>query len=438
MAVSGRNSGSSEKYGIGEVKMFRTKRDYKAGYVVTAFFVICLIAYSALMYQLFYNQAVQSMIKQGGPFESDMKAYLQTILGQPSGYDFPYPIFFWTGRLFLFFTNVNRVEIAGALAAMVLNTLGVIVLAYYMQKSLQDSYGRMPHGDYMGILTVLLSFSIFFVSMLYTPHGIYLPGLTHKYIGVFTPNPYHNATYLATRPFAIAAFFLYARILGYYEERTDWKEFFWFGLFLLLTTMTKPSYTLVLVSTAGLLMVYRLFRKKWKNFRRTFYLGLAFVPTFIDLLYQYGGVFGKSSQAGEAGGIGFGFAAAWGVYMENIPLAIILGLAFPGFFLLFHFKDLKENITYRFSWVQLTVSLLELLVLYEKGKRFIDLNFSWGYMHGQFFVFVTSLILLTRETLEKKQKWYILAAEWLAYAAHLVCGIGYFLFIFRGEGYSYF
>lgn len=185
-------------------------------------------------------------------------------------------------------------------------------------------------------------------------------------------------------------------------------------------------------------MLYRLFRCKWRNFKRAFYLGIAFVPTFIALLYQFGGVFGKNSLAGEEGGIGFGFAKAWLVHMDNIPLAIVLGLAFPLYFLLFHLKTLKKDTLYRFSWAQLIVSLLELLILYEKGKRFIDLNFAWGYMHGIFFVFLTSLILLVRDTLERKGKWYILASEWIGYAAHLICGIGYFMYIFKGEGYSSF
>lgn len=405
------------------------REDRKANYIVYAVFFLCLIAYSLLMYQLFYWQTTSHGNEM---YRSDMEAYLLTMLGQESGFDFPYPIYFGLGKFFLLFTNV---ETAGALAAMLLNSLGVIVLAYYMQKSLQECYDKLSCGKYMGILTIVLTFSIFFISMLYAPKGVYLPGMKHKYLGVFSPNPYHNATYMATRPFAIVAFFLYVRILDYYEERTDIKEFFWFGLFLLLTTMTKPSYTLVLVSAAGILMLYRLFRKKWKNFRRSFYLGLAFVPTFIDLLYQFGGVFGKNSLAGEEGGIGFGFLTVWKIHMDNIPFAIVLALAFPGFFLLFHFRDLKENTLYRFSWFQLIISLLEMVFLYEKGDRLVHMNFSWGYMHGAFFVFVTSLILLTRDTLEKKSRFYILIPEWLAYGWHLFCGIIYFLYIWNGEFY---
>lgn len=76
-------------------------------------------------------------------------------------------------------------------------------------------------------------------------------------------------------------------------------------------------------------MLYRLFRAGWKNFKRSFYLGLAFVPTFIDLLYQFGGVFGANSQAGEDGGIGFGIGSVWKLYTNNIPLAAVLALGFP-------------------------------------------------------------------------------------------------------------
>ena len=49
--------------------------------------------------------------------------------------------------------------------------------------------------------------------------------------------------------------------------------------------------------------------------------------------------------------------------------------------------------------MQLIVSIMELFLLYENGRRFSDANFSWGYMHGIFFVFVTSLILLAEDTM---------------------------------------
>lgn len=398
-----------------------------------SFFVICLLAYSVLMLSLFYKQTCSH---NGEWFQSDMEAYLLTMLGQESGFDFPYPVYFTVGKFFLLFTDV---EWAGALATMLLNSLSPIVLAYYLHKSLQKYYDKLACKEWMGILTTVITFSVFFISMLFAPEGVYLPGMTHKYLGVFSPNPYHNATYMATRPFTIVTFFLFARILDYYEERTDLKEFAWFGFFLLLSTMTKPSFTLVFVSAAGLLMAFRIIAKKWKNFMPSVKLGLTFIPTFIALLYQFGGVFGGSSQAGPDGGIGFGWASAWKVHMENIPFAIILASAFPFFMLVFRLKELKTNTLYRFSWFMYLVSLMELLVLFEKGDRFVHMNFSWGYMHGIFFIFITTLIVLLRDTIcaivEKRRNGVLLLPFWLAYGWHLICGIIYFLYIWSGQFY---
>lgn len=412
-------------------KLVREKMPAIISYV---FFTICLVAYSVLMLILFYNQ---TCAHNGEWFLSDMEAYLLTMLGQDSGFDYPYPIYFTLGKMFLLFTDI---EWAGALATMLLNSVSPIVLAYYMHKELANHYNKLACEKWMGIMTTVFTFSIFFISMLYAPEGIYLPGMKHKYLGVFSPNPLHNATYMATRPFAIVAFFLYVRILDYYEKKTDWKEFVLFGVFLLLTTLTKPSYSLLIVSTAGLVMAYRIFAKKWKNIIPSLKLGTVFIPTFLALLYQFGGVFGSDSHAGADGGIGFGFADAWKVHMDNIPFAIVLALAFPGFLLLFNLKELKKSTLYRFSWIQVIVSLLELLIIYEKEEeRFIHMNFSWGYMHGLFFVFVASLILLIQKTIRKfsgeKQNVPMLVLYWTAYGWHLICGIYFFLYIWSGQSY---
>lgn len=395
-----------------------------------------LLGYTMLMYRLFYQQAVHCATRE--LYFSDIKAYLETILGVECDYDFPYPVFFWLAKFFLLFTNV---AVAASLAATLLNSLGVVILFYYVRKFLRE-YGEEAEGDvlrrYAGVWAVLTSFCVFFISMLYLPGRPRFLGITNSYLGVFTPNPYHNLTYMATRPFAIASFFLFAGILDYYEERTDRKEFFLFGLSLLLTTMTKPSYTLILVSTAGLVMLYRLFRGRWKNFKRSFYLGLAFVPTFIDLLYQFGGVFGDSSKAGEAGGIGLGIGSVWKLYTNNIPLAIVLALGFPLAVLAFHKRALRKNTLYRFSWAQLIVSIMELFLLYENGRRFSDANFSWGYMHGIFFVFVTSVLVLAEDMIKKQGKKWAVGVQWLLFALHLACGVGYFLYIWGGNAFHEF
>ena len=85
---------------------------------------------------------------------------------------------------------------------------------------------------------------------------------------MITPREFNK---VATRDAATATF-----VKSKKNFRTDWKEFFLFGLSLLLTTMTKPSYTLILVSTAGLVMLYRLFRPAEPRKSGTVYSPLMF------------------------------------------------------------------------------------------------------------------------------------------------------------------
>ncbi len=390
-------------------------------------FAVLLLAVSAITLTLFYRQCT------GSPelYHSDMKAYILEMQGLDSGYSFPYPIFF---KLSAFFNLFATPEWAVAIATMVLNSASMVIAKLIFNKialdKLENSMEKTPWVA--GILISFATLGLFFISMLFPPAGIYLPGIKYRYLGVFTANPFHNATYMAARPFALLAFFWYVKLLDEYEKGATKKDYILFALFLLLATMTKPSFTIVLVGAAGLIMLYRMFRTKFGNFKPTIILGLCFIPTFVDLLYQFKGVF--VPEEGVEGGMGFCFGDVWSLYCDNIPLAIGIGVGFPLLVLVCNFKELKNNTLFRFSWQVYGMSFLMAFFLYEKGFREPDFNFSWGYMYGIFFAFVGSLAVLLKET-AKKRRPVLLAVQWLAYLWHIVCGLYYFLGIFRGNMY---
>ena len=297
-----------------------------------------------------------------------------------------------------------------------------------------------------GVLVSLVTLSLFFISMLFPPQGIYLPGIRFRYLGVFSPNPFHNATYMAARPFAILAFCWFVRLLPVYEgggasgqrgkENISRLDYFLFYFFLLLATMTKPSFTLVMVSTAGLVMLWRLIRAGFRNFIPTLWLGLCFVPTFLDLLYQYRGVF--VPEDGAEGGVGFSLGEVWAQYCTNIPLAVCLAMGFPLLVLVLHCKEWKKNAWFRFSWQFYLVGFAEAFLLYEKGFRKFDFNFSWGYMYGIFFCHFCALAILLKTTAQrpvKKRDGLLIAVQWFAYLCHVICGLVYFKTIFGGAMY---
>ncbi|MBQ7934659.1 MAG: hypothetical protein IJ327_07745 [Lachnospiraceae bacterium] len=413
----------------------REKRNKR---IDVAVFWLLLIGFSCLMLHLFYRQCTGS--EQS--FHSDMKAYILEMQGLDSGYSFPYPILFWTGKVFDLFVSP---EMAMALATMTLNSLSLVAVKGVLNRvTLTELQQAMGRKDWLaGVLLSVIAVSLFFVSMVYPPGEIYLPGIIRDYLGVFSGNPHHNATFMAARPFAILAFYQYALLLDRYEQGysgrwsgseagVDMQEYLLFACSLLLATMAKPSFTIVLVGAAGLIMVYRLIRRGFRNFKPTICLGLCFVPTFVDLLYQYSGVF--VAKDGSEGGIGFTFGSVWGRYCENIPLAIGLAVGFPILVFLLNHKELKNNSIYRFSWQIYWMGFAMAFFLYEKGFRERDFNFCWGYMYGIFFAFVGALLVLIMATARKKHP-FLLVMQWLAYGWHLICGIYYFSLIYGGAMY---
>lgn len=405
------------------------RQEQREKWIDAAVFAGLFFLASAVTGILFYRQVYGTE----GFYHSDMKAYILEMQGLDSGYSFPYPVLFKLGAFFHLFM---KPETSMAAATLVLNSLGILLTKLSFNCLLLEDFRKAftKRKWLAGAILSLLSVSLFFISMLYPPKGIYLPGIKYNYLGVFTANPFHNATYMAARPFAILAFLWYARLLDEYEEGWKGKEkdYILFSVFLLLATMAKPSFTIVLVGTAGLIMVWRLVKSKFKNFVPTIQLGICFLPTFADLLYQFKGVF--VPDEGEEGGIGFCFGTIWRLYCDNIPLAIGVAIGFPLLVLLLNYKELKKNTIYRFSWQLYLMSFAMAFFIYEKGFRAPDFNFSWGYMYGIFFSFVGALLVLVKATAQKKRP-VLLTMQWLAYLWHLVCGLYYFYGIFCGGMY---
>jgi len=400
--------------------------------VITLMAFIALTAsYTLLLFELFKNQAFHTDYLVYG---SDVDAYLLEMQGVDSGFDFPYPVYFLLGKFFALFSNVNM---GAALSVTVLNSISPVVLSYFMLKelSVHVSIKSKNRTAYEGFI-LLVVFSIFFVSMLYAPEGYYIPGIPLRNLGVYSANPYYNQTYLAARGFAIVAFFLFAHILTYYEKHVDVKEYIAFSVFLLLATLTKPSFTFVLVSAAAVHMIVKLIMSRGKNLKGFMNLLLTAVPTFITLIVQFGGVFGSDSHAGSEGGIGIGIGKAWLVYTDNIVIAVMLACAFPGLMMLLNLKRFKDHAVFRLSWEVMMAGFLEFLLLYEKGDRYTDNNFAWGYMYGILFVFISGTMLLVENTVRKKQSFPVLALEWGVYLMHLTCGVAFFKMLYLG-GYFY-
>ncbi|MCD7863951.1 MAG: hypothetical protein LUG61_10715 [Lachnospiraceae bacterium] len=386
--------------------------------------VSLLIAVSMLV--LGHKQAL--FLFEGKTWYSDSWSYIPKILGIEEGASTPYPIMFILGRIF---TGFLGAEWGLAVVLALLQFLSYWGVYYYFHKYLSASRTLTVPESFALSVTVC---GLFFYSMIYSDEFVKW-GIPNHYLGVYSPNPFHNATYIAARPFTILAFFAFAELLDEYEEKLNVPKMVWFSVVLLLATMTKPSFTLIFVTLACLVMLGKLVMARFSNFKNTFFLGCAFIPTLLDLLYQYSDVFTGTDLEGEAAGIGIEYMKVWGLESYNHWLAVLLVLLFPLVVLIFHCRDLLKNALYRLGWGLYAIGLLTFVFLYEKGYRVDHANFAWGYMAGLFFVVMVSVLVMLQDSVGKKGKLWQRALMWLAFAVHVCYGVAYFKWILDGNYY---
>ena len=402
-----------------------------------AFFTVLLVLYSALMMSFFYRQ----VMPRDGIFYSDMEAYILETQGLESGYEFPYRLFFWVSRVWTIFLSP---AVAVAFTTMLCNSAAVILTKYYFDKNLQK-YARQEGivwNTAWELVSTLAVFSLFFVSMVYSPRGTAFFGCDDIYrcMGILTPNPYWNATYLAVRPLTIATFFLGIDLLAEYETVLSWKKVTAFGVLVFLCTFTKPSFTFILVPTGAVILLYRLLKNKGKTWKNTLLFCLSLLPTGVLLLYQFSNVFTGTNSHAEETGIGFELFKAWHVYSNNIPLSLVMALAFPIAVLVLNMRQMKNDGGVRLAWQLWLTGFLTFLICYEKGFRFSHMNFSWGYMHGLFFVFMVSILQMIRNLMRKGtlSKRLMSVPEIVLFAYHLICGIVFFVYMYQGNNVAWF
>lgn len=398
-------------------------------------FMLLLAAYTGVMLYLFVMQCYEVPV-----FRSDMPDYVNKVRGIAGDYEFPYPLFFTLAKGIALFAGA---PLGVAITTALLNALGLIITRYYMGKLVLDEIDTTGYSrgqrELLELAVTGISFALFLLGNLYSPKNTAFFGFDYAYrcMGIYTPNPIWNATYLATRPFTVVCFFEAAKLLATYREQFSWKACAPFAVSLFLMTITKPSYTLVLVPLLGVLLLVDLICSKGKSLRNAFFLCVTMIPTGLDLLYQFFGVFSGTNVKGEETGIGFAFAKVWSNYSKNIPLSIVMGMALTIGVAVLNWRELQKQFVYRFAWYNYLCGTAMFLCFYEKGFRMMHANFSWGYMHGMFFVFFITLAVVLKNTFDREWrrglKLPLLVAEWAVLLYHLVCGVNFLIYALGGN-----
>ena len=252
-----------------------------------------------------------------------------------------------------------------------------------------------------------------------------LPGQTQMYLGVYNGNLYHNMTLLFSRtpiPLVLLCFF---RL--WEDRRGTLRLRDWLGLtlWLLLSTLFKPSFLGAFAPWVFVLLVWDFIRTRARGFRNEFLIGLAFIPSLLGLVWSSSALF-AADFAGTSSG----------VTLRSLTLGALLGL------LVMYLRGLLLPIwsyaargrreaglcgRLRILAGTLGVAILEALTLAETGFRANDGNFEWGSLSlypTVFGVAIALLLLQLRETDWKKRPERLRALVGLALLlGHLLIGV---------------
>lgn len=285
-----------------------------------------------------------------------------------------------------------------------------------------------PAGSVARYITDVLSVSVMFVSMIYPFPPLFSTGW---YIGIGTPNPWHNPTFVFSRPFAIMVLIFFFGFVSAIQERRNWlKEVIMFSISLFFCMWSKPSFLVAFFPALFIYIIWKLAISRGGFVKETSIIVIALLPAVINfflmniLLVHYG--------TGSNNFI-FNPGAVISIYVKNIPMGLFFGAAFPIFVCLaviFKKFERKEKVDEKTSFVFLVFIMAYMLyfLFSQKGNMAAYADLSWTYMFGLFFGFAIGAgeLFLSRSYGPIPK-----AAGLVLFGAHLVTGTVYLQKIFE-------
>jgi hypothetical protein len=224
-------------------------------------------------------------------------------------------------------------------------------------------------------------------------------------------NVYHNPTSELLEPLALAFFIIVApRLLRIHSEN---RRITWLiaAVLIVLGTLAKPNYTIVILPVMGLIGLYRFWKKE--PFDWFLFIVGVIIPAGIVLLWQF-------NFHEEVQGRGFAFSLFHfsRPRFPETPLSLLFPLAV--YFL--YLKDARKDTIFNLVWLVFGVGLA-----YQ--YMFIELNSGSGrnFVHGAraslLIVFIVAMAFLLRQNIDsfKRSNWKLIACMTIL-ALHVICG----------------
>jgi hypothetical protein len=258
----------------------------------------------------------------------------------------------------------------------------------YLSALLFSAHGLTSFARLAGLCLAL-------VLVMPAPNWWRFPGV---YVGMVSPNVWHNPTGVFAMPFALLLFLLGVRAL----DAPGFRAAAAVGGAMVLSLLAKPNYVLAFApcfAVALLVAAGRAVRERRLTAAAALgQAGVIFVPALAVLGYQFGKAFGQGSP-GE-GRVSFDPLAAWSLVTPNVtyvPASILLGIAFPLAVTALYGRQALRDRPVVLAWAVLAVAVAQYTVLFEAGGRAQHGNFAWGMVLAAHVLFVACCDLLIRQ-----------------------------------------
>lgn len=210
-------------------------------------------------------------------------------------------------------------------------------------------------------------------------------GLLQVYLRSGATAPYHNLTYLCSKPFALLSVFFFIRIFEEKDKEKIIKNIVWFGCSLLLSVLGKPNFYQCFAPAGVIMTIAYFFKTHRKELKRCVMVAIAYLPATIWMIY---------SMTMKVQPIAFSPFEGINIFDDgtNVFVVIVRAVAYALFVIAcaVYYKQ-KDTLTV-LAFITYAFGLLEWLMLIfplEKGA----LDMIWGYDVSMYLLFAATIIL---------------------------------------------
>lgn len=224
------------------------------------------------------------------------------------------------------------------------------------------------------------------------------PGQGVMYLGAFNGNVLHNMTMLFSRSFVPLIFLLFFRLWDQRRETLSLRDLLLLSLFLLLSTLFKPSFLGAFAPAVFVLLVWDFAVTRGRAFKSELFIGLAVIPALAALFWS-SRVLYAADFAGTSSGAGL--RALTPALLVTLLVKYLRGLLLPLYTGIVRGPKGAARPHLAILWGVLGTAILEAVCLAETGYRAGDGNFEWGSLTLVPTVFAVSAALLLNLVGEK-------------------------------------